>query len=188
MRHAAAGSPGRPVMIVVALALLAGSPAVGQVPIGAPPQVPVQPPPQQQDDSLSTAADSILRHRAKGDSVRPQPPISPGTAFLRSLLLPGWGQAALGRNVTGGVFLTFEGIAVTMVWKSSWQLDYARTRQKYVNSHSQEKQDWIVLLVFNHLMAGAEAYVSAHLWDFPAALKMQALPGGRAGVGVSVRF
>jgi hypothetical protein len=42
------------------------------------------------------------------------------------------------------------------------------------------------MLVFNHLLAGAEAYVSAHLYDFPAALKVRALPGGRTGVGLSV--
>jgi len=28
-------------------------------------------------------------------------------AFLRSLVLPGWGQARLGRNVTGGLFVAF---------------------------------------------------------------------------------
>ncbi len=27
--------------------------------------------------------------------------------------------------------------------------------------------DWLVILGFNHLMSGLEAYVSAHLWDFP---------------------
>jgi hypothetical protein len=42
----------------------------------------------------------------------------------------------------------------------------------------QEVQDWLVLWVFNHLFSGAEAYVSAHLQDFPADLKIQAFPGG----------
>jgi hypothetical protein len=124
--------------------------------------------------------------RARGDSVRPVPPITPAGAFLRSLVLPGWGQARLGRNVTGGLFLLWEGVCAAMVWKAQWQLNYARERGKWVKSHTQEREDWIVLLVFNHLLSGAEAYVSANLFDFPKALKIQALPDGRTGVGVSV--
>jgi hypothetical protein len=144
---------------------------------------------QAQRDSVSQArTDSILARRTRGDSIRPKPPITPGQAFLRSLVLPGWGQASLNRNVTGGVFLAFEGIAATMVWKSAWQLDFARVRGKYVKSHTQEQQDWVTLLVFNHLMAGAEAYVSAHLWDFPAGLEIQRLPDGSTNVGLRVHF
>ncbi len=140
------------------------------------------------DSAAQARNDSIIASRPKGDSIRPVPPITPTGAFLRSLVLPGWGQSLLGRNVTSGVFIGFEAISITMVWKASWQLYYARERDKYVASHRQELQDWIVLLAFNHLMAGAEAYVSAHLWDFPAGLKMQALPGGRTGVGATVTF
>jgi hypothetical protein len=137
----------------------------------------------------AAAVDSALEaQRQRGDSVRPRPPISPTGAFLRSLVLPGWGQSRLNRNVTAGLFISFEALAATMVWKSQWQLDFARVRGKYERSHQQEREDWIVLLVFNHLMAGAEAYVSAHLWDFPGALRIRAapLPGGGAGLLVSV--
>jgi hypothetical protein len=148
----------------------------------------VPPPHPEQRDTAQQRIDSVLARRTRGDSVRPRPPISPGQAFLRSLVVPGWGQASLHRNVTGGVFVTFEGLALMMVWKSGWQLDFARTRGKYVKSHTQELQDWIALLVFNHLMAGAEAYVSAHLYDFPVGLQLQRLPGGAAGVAVRVRF
>jgi hypothetical protein len=124
--------------------------------------------------------------RIRGDSVRPRPPITPSGAFLRSLILPGWGQARLDRNVTGGIFLMWEGVCATMVWKTEWQLNYARARNKFVASHTQEREDWIVLLVFNHLLASAEAYVSANLYDFPATLKVRALPGGATGVGLEV--
>jgi hypothetical protein len=41
----------------------------------------------------------------------------------------------------------------------------------------------MVLWGFNHLFSGAEAYVAAHLRDFPRDLKVRAFPGG---VGVSV--
>jgi hypothetical protein len=165
--------------MLVALMLLAAVPALAQNP----------PAPAPVADTAAVKVDSLLAHqRTRGDSIRPRSPITPGNAFLRSLVVPGWGQARLDRNVTAGVFVAFEGIALTMVWKSGWQLDYAQARGKLVKSHTQEQQDWIALLVFNHLIAAAEAYVSAHLYDFPAGLKMQALPGGRTGVGLAVPF
>ncbi|MFI5279462.1 MAG: hypothetical protein ACHQU1_03120 [Gemmatimonadales bacterium] len=136
----------------------------------------------------TTRRDTVHTRPQHPDSIRPVAPITPGGAFLRSLVLPGWGQARLQRNVTAGVFIAFEGIAVTMVWKASWQLDYARSRDKYVKSHTQERQDWLALLIFNHLISAAEAYVSSHLYDFPEGLKLQPLPGGRTGVGLSVPF
>ena len=34
-------------------------------------------------------------------------------------------------------------------------------------------EDWIAMLVFNHLISGAEAFVSAHLWDLPAQVSME---------------
>jgi hypothetical protein len=141
-------------------------------------------------DTISIRRDTVATRQQHPDSVRPRPPISPGGAFLRSLVVPGWGQARLQRNVTAGVFIAFEGIAVTMVWKARWQLDYARERDKYVKSHTQERQDWMALLIFNHFISAAEAYVSSHLYDFPEGLKAQALPlpHGRTGVGLSVPF
>jgi hypothetical protein len=144
-------------------------------------------PPRPPADSLPVpAADSAARPAGRGDSVRPRPPISPGGAFLRSLILPGWGQSRLGRNLTAGVFVAFEGIAATMVWKSTWQLEFARTRGKYETSHTQEQQDWIVLLVFNHFFSAAEAFVSANLYDFPAGLEARVMPDGRPGLVVTV--
>ena len=137
-------------------------------------------------DTGAAARDTARPRQIKGDSVRPVPPITPGGAFLRSLILPGWGQARLQRNVVGGLFLTWEGVCAAMVWKTVWQLDYARARDKFVASHTQEREDWIVLLVFNHLLAGAEAYVSANLYDFPASLKLRRLPDGATGVGLEV--
>jgi hypothetical protein len=40
-----------------------------------------------------------------------------------------------------------------------------------------------VLWIFNHLFSGAEAFVSAHLQDFPRDLRIRAMPGG---IGVSL--
>lgn len=48
-------------------------------------------------------------------------------------------------------------------------------------------EDWIAVLAFNHLFAGADAFVSAQLWDMP--VKFTALPGTDGPVLVAtVRF
>ena len=39
-------------------------------------------------------------------------------------------------------------------------------------------EDWVALLIFNHLFSGADAYVAAHLWDLPANVAVRWLPGG----------
>ena len=52
-----------------------------------------------------------------------------------------------------------------------------------VQAKRQQVQDWLVLWIFNHLFAGAEAFVSGHLQDFPKELHVQPFPGG---IGVSV--
>ncbi|MBI4502932.1 MAG: hypothetical protein HY700_17440 [Gemmatimonadetes bacterium] len=107
--------------------------------------------------------------------------------MARSLLLPGWGQAVLGRRVTGAAFVFWEGITLTMTLKASHQLRYDREiNSTKVTAKKQEVQDWLVLLVFNHLFAGAEAFVAAQLWDFPVEVEMRARPGGVAA-GVRLR-
>ena len=110
--------------------------------------------------------------------------IRPMGAFLRSLLVPGWGQAATGRHVAGAVFATWEGLSAMMTLKAQSEFHYLReSGSTNVGAKRQEVQDWLVLWIFNHLFSGAEAFVSAHLQDFPRDLKVRAFPGG---VGLSV--
>ena len=111
-------------------------------------------------------------------------PISPINAFWRSFLLPGWGQARLNRKLTGGLFIAWEGVTLGMSLKTRHELAYLRrTNSGRADDKRREHEDWIVLLAFNHLFAGLEAYVGAHLADFPGDLNIQAVPGG---VGASV--
>ncbi len=113
-------------------------------------------------------------------------PISPINAFWRSFLLPGWGQARLNRKLTGGIFVAWEGVTFGMSLKTRHELAYLRrTGSERADNKRREHEDWIVLLAFNHLFAGLEAYVGAHLADFPGDLQIQALPGG-VGASVSV--
>ncbi len=138
------------------------------------------------------------RLSAQADTTRPAPPplavrvvptdtlrrIKPLDAFWRSLVLPGWGQARSGRHVAGALFVAWEGVTLAMTVKAQRELAYMEEiGSGNVDGKRQEVQDWLVLLIFNHLMAGAEAFVSAHLQDFPDDLKLRVVPGG---VGVSL--
>ena len=110
--------------------------------------------------------------------------IKPIGALLRSLLIPGWGQAVTGRNVTGAAFVIWEGVAAMMTVRAVQEKHYMEeTGSVNLPSKRQQIQDWVVLWGFNHLFAGAEAFVSAHLMDFPKELKVRVTPG-RIGVSV----
>ena len=110
--------------------------------------------------------------------------IRPMTAFWHSLLLPGWGQAETGRPVTGGLFVAWEGVIAMMTLKAQQETHYLKASgSTNLGAKRQEVQDWLVLWIFNHLFAGAEAFVSAHLQDFPRELEVRALPHG---VGISL--
>jgi hypothetical protein len=112
--------------------------------------------------------------------------ISPFNALWRSLLIPGWGQARLNRKVPGGIFVAWEGVTLGMTLKTRSELRYLRRiGSGRGDDKRQEHEDWVVLLAFNHLFAGLEAFVSAHLADFPGDLRFEAVPGG---VGAAVSF
>lgn len=148
-------------------------------------QAPVAPPP--------SAA------QAPADSVRA--PVGALPAFFRSLLLPGWGQAVLDRKLTGGLFLLWEGVTLSMTWKAHREVQYLRRTEAsrvdpealiespLLRAKKAEREDWLVLLIFNHLFSGLEAYVGAHLWDFPGDVRLRALPPNHPagpGLGVSI--
>lgn len=152
--------------------------------------VPVQPPAPADTSAAAVVTDTVLAHQPVQDSVLLVKPISAGGALIRSLILPGWGQARLGRGLTAGFFLTVEGAALGMALKANSELRYMRaTNDPRADSKSQEREDWLVILGMNHLLAGIEAYVSAYLWDFPGDLKLQATPyGASASVTFPVRL
>jgi hypothetical protein len=138
-------------------------------------------------DSIA-AAQAAEIERARQDSILyGKAPVSPMGALWRSILIPGWGQAKLNRKLTGALFVTWEGVTLGMSLKTSHELRYLRkTGSASVAAKKQERQDWLVLLAFNHLFAAIEGYVSAHLWDFPDDLKIQATPMPQGGFGGSV--
>lgn len=169
--------------------------------------------------------------------VRPGPPdtsaapddtggVSPGGAFLRSIVVPGWGHAAVGSYTRGGFYFLTSGGTVWMIFKTSRFLGAARDRLDAVEGlveaglaargvtdpdsvtaaldsdvrvaaardleevRSQQMEDWIAFGVFWLLLNGADAFVSAHLANFPEPIDVQTSGtpglGGRMEVKVSV--
>lgn len=156
------------------------------------------------------------------DSLRP--PVSPGRAFLTSLVVPGLGQSRLGRQLPGAVYATVEAMAVVMLLKARNDLRIARAQAattmvnqyrvdpatgaplldpggipipqdtvanrfdvERVEARRTQVEDWIAVLLFNHLFAGADAFVAALLWDLPARVGVQRLSRGY-GLGLRVRW
>ena len=142
------------------------------------------------------------------------PPLTPKRAFLYSALLPGFGQSRLDRGTSGALFASVELAAMVMVRRSGMNLREARRYQidtlpaEYrVAGSSVEKtgtftnqftrdlvrtrrlhvEDWLAVLAFNHLFAGADAFVSAQLWNVPVELAAIPRPSGAVFVA-SIRY
>ena len=116
--------------------------------------------------------------------------LKPLPAFFHSLLIPGWAQAKLDRKLTASLFLSWEALTLGMSLKSAGEvryLDRIGADTARIESKKQERQDWLILLAFNHLFAGLEAFVGSHLQDFPADVRLSAAPRG-VGVQASVPF
>lgn len=58
-----------------------------------------------------------------------------------------------------------------------------------IKARKLQKEDWFFVLVFNHLISGADAFVAAQLFDLPAHVSLRAVPQrGGGGIGVNVGF
>lgn len=147
-------------------------------------------------------------------------PVSPGGAFIRALLLPGWGHASIGSYKRGGFYFTTEATTAIMlsrilrrlaIAKDARDLKESRVREELlaagtspdslanlvdqadgvararglVFSRRQQLEDWVALAAFLVLLSGADAFVSAHLRDFPPPVAVEAAigPGGSIELG-----
>lgn len=152
--------------LLFALALL------GAVPGGVAAQVTPAPP-----------ADTTAAVARPDTSVAPADSLQPSArgALLRSLVLPGWGQAYVGAPGRGAIYFGIEAASLWMVFKSRRELGAARQLEASLidpNSTStppelplakarrQQVEDWITLSVFFLFFSGADAYVAAQLSDF----------------------
>jgi hypothetical protein len=142
------------------------------------------------------------------------PPLTPKRAFMYSAALPGFGQSRLDRGTSGALFASIELAAIVMMRRSQTDLREARRYlidslpdQYVVSQDSLVKngvftngitrdlvrtrrlhvEDWLAVVAFNHLFAGADAFVSAQLWDVPVELSAYPRPSG-AVFAATVRF
>ena len=182
--------------LACALALAAASPLASQVRPSAPPRDTAAAAPRDTLVARPTAPAAARADTAAADTVRR---ISPKGAFLRSLVLPGWGQSAVGSPGRGAIYFALETGSLWMVYKSQRKLHFARRNQEYlrevgeleedrqtglVNSREEQLEDWITLSGFFLLFNAADAFVSAHLVDFDE--RIGVVPGRRGGAEINV--
>ncbi|MSR23206.1 MAG: hypothetical protein EXR92_06670 [Gemmatimonadetes bacterium] len=150
--------------------------------------------------------------------------VTPRAAFLRSLLIPGWGHVVTGSYGRGGFYVAAEGGSFWMLWKSMQRRDEARRlgtieraavtdrllmagtidptvlrarveadplvkeREDIIQARSRQVEDWTAFSLFMVLIGAADAYVAAHLMDFPERLSERLIPGGMPdGVAFQLR-
>jgi hypothetical protein len=123
------------------------------------------------------------------DSLFPEPPISPGGAFLRSLVIPGWAQAELGAEARGAFYFFAEAFSLFMVARTQIRLDHAERNlpddDPLVLGRRQQREDWIAMAVFWAFFAAADGWVSVHLYGFD---ERTGLEPEQVAFGVSFRI
>ena len=165
--------------------LLACALALASQPLGA-----------QRPDTASAAVDT------SGPKPELRPPLSPRRAFLYSLLVPGYAQSILGRTRAGTVEIAFETVALVMIRQSAADIKEARRNavdsipvafvdangvakityqrtpfpKSLIKSRRSHLEDWIAVLIANHLFSAADGYVASLLWDLPTEMALRATP------------
>jgi hypothetical protein len=107
---------------------------------------------------------------ARPDSLFPEPPLSPGGAFIRSLVIPGWAQAELGAEARGALYFFAEAFSLFMVARTQIRLSHAERNlpedDPLVQGRRQQREDWIAMAVFWSFFAAADGWISVHLYGF----------------------
>jgi hypothetical protein len=181
------------------------------------------------DDSVRTvAADSAAADSANVDAARY---ITPRSALIRSLIVPGWGQASTGSYVRGGIYFATQMGSWFMLLKTMARLGEARSieRQRVANvrrellfqaqqdtalqrryedpeqlaadiaeddrvvhvrkligAREEQREDWIAQVIFWTFASAVDAFVGAHLADFPTGIAAEPREGGGVELRLSV--
>lgn len=169
---------------------------LGAAPAGALAQV--QPPAPARDTAAARPPAVSPPAVAAADSARR---VSPKQAFVRSLVLPGWGQSSVGAPGRGGVYFAMEAGSLWMLLKSREKLGRARELQRVerltgklgedetlgiVESREEQVEDWLTFSVFMLFFSAADAFVAAHLQDFDEHIRLGPTSTGGAGVQATV--
>ncbi len=159
-----------------------------------------------------------------GDEAAQEVPITPGGAFLRSVLVPGWGHIATDSYGRAGFYVTMQSASLWMLWQTMDRRGEARAferlerdlaaerlrsggmsdpdsiqiavdrdpavqdREALVEARGAQVEDWSALSIFLVLLGATDAFVAAHLADYPEPLALDVLPlgGGRVEVRGSI--
>jgi hypothetical protein len=180
------------------------------------------------------AQDPVLRPdtiEGVADTIPREFPVPRG-AFIRAMLIPGWGHLYIGSPVRGAVYFAIQSSSWFMLVKTLRRLDEARDarnvletflrdsldlvleqdtarkreyeqnpelyeaeiardtvlkdRRSLVNTRERHRQDWIVYLVFFTFASAADAYVTAHLKDFPGEIRTSRSSDGGFSIGLQL--
>ena len=164
-------------------------------------------------DSVPTSPDLGVAAAPFGQEAQEEI-VTPRGAFLRSLLVPGWGHIATESYGRGGVYVAAQTGSLWMLWQTltrraeataflelERELASARLqaggiadpdslslaadsdpavqdREALVEARSQQVEDWSAISIFLVLLGATDAFVAAHLADYPEPLTFQVLPLG----------
>jgi hypothetical protein len=176
------------VMFFLCGAALAASPAVAIAQEPSPADTAATPRPVGEDAPVAGGAPTASQPQEAVPDTLFRPPASPMGAFFRSLVLPGWGQAAVDQPLRGAFYFTMEAGSLFMLFKSKSKLDAAERAfpadSVLLESRQQQVENWAVLAAFWALFAGIDAWVSAQLWDFQG----EVVPPPDGSTGVAFRY
>ena len=158
------------------------------------------------------------------DSTALFAPVTPSKAFLRAVLVPGWGHASIGTHTRAGFYFALEATTAYGLLRTQTRLNEVTARADFresvlredlaaqgivefdeiesaleadarldnlrdlEDSRRQQREDWAALGIFLLLLSGADAFVSAHLQDFPEPIQIEAMPVGNGRIEVGVRI
>ena len=119
--------------------------------------------------------------------------VTPKGAFIRSLILPGWGQSEVGAPERGAIYFALEAGSLWMVYKSHQKLGESRDHDAVLRALGElpegqnspltrdrlaQREDWITLSVFWLFFSGADAFVAGYLRDFDEHVGVAPSPTG----------
>ena len=152
--------------------------------------------------------------------------VSPGGAFLRAVLVPGWGHVSIGANARAGAYFAIESAVAYGIIRTRRRISEAASRSNFRElllredlttkgitdpnqienalesdatladlkslgeSRSDQQEDLVAFGLFLLFLSGADAFVSAHLKDFPDPIAIEGGPtnDGRLEIGLKLRL
>jgi hypothetical protein len=152
--------------------------------------------------------------------------VTPGSAFLRAVVVPGWGHVSIGANARAGVYFAIESAVAYGIIRTRRRISEAASRANFRETllrenlntqgiteanqiegalesdatlvdlknlreaRGEQQEDLVAFGLFLLFLSGADAFVSAHLKDFPDPIAIEGGPtnDGRLEIGLRLRL